>query len=80
MADIVNGGITYSMGTIYGSTVYYACDNGYEVTGVASRVCLATGSWSDTQPVCTILGNKYKIYIESAGTHATGIRILAVIQ
>ncbi|XP_060565067.1 fibropellin-1-like isoform X2 [Ruditapes philippinarum] len=55
VADIVNGGISYSVGTIYGSTVYYVCDNGYEVTGVASRVCLATGSWSDNQPVCTIL-------------------------
>ncbi|XP_053397800.1 neurogenic locus notch homolog protein 1-like isoform X1 [Mercenaria mercenaria] len=55
VADIVNGGISYSDGTIYGSTVYYSCNNGYEVTGVASRVCLATGEWSDSQPVCTIL-------------------------
>lgn len=56
VANIVNGAISYSSGTIYGSTVTYSCSDGYEVTGVSSRVCQSSGSWSDSQPECTILG------------------------
>ncbi|KAL4232596.1 hypothetical protein ACF0H5_007286 [Mactra antiquata] len=55
VANISNGDISYSTGTIYGSTVTYSCVDGYEVSGVGTRVCQATGDWSDNQPSCAIL-------------------------
>ncbi|WAR08657.1 CSMD3-like protein [Mya arenaria] len=60
VASIQNGAATYDPGTLYGSTVFYTCDaaNGYGITGVSSRVCLATGSWSGSQPSCNLLVTK----------------------
>ncbi|KAK3858013.1 hypothetical protein Pcinc_035767 [Petrolisthes cinctipes] len=35
-----------------GSHVTYKCDRGYVVEGLASRVCLANGTWSGLAPKC----------------------------
>ncbi|XP_066268441.1 P-selectin-like [Branchiostoma lanceolatum] len=43
---VVNGGRTY------GDTATYTCDAGYRLTGTGTRVCLATGVWSDSVPHC----------------------------
>lgn len=55
VALVTNGDVSYSNGTLYGSTVHYTCHDGYEVSGMSTRVCQPAGTWSDTQPVCTIL-------------------------
>ncbi|XP_052811571.1 neurogenic locus notch homolog protein 1-like [Mya arenaria] len=55
VANITNGLALYSPGTLYGATVIYTCNDGYEVTGDTSRACLADGTWGGSQPSCTIL-------------------------
>ena len=56
VANLSHGSVRYSPNTMYGATVYYTCDDGYEVTGLETRVCLDTGLWSGSQSSCTILG------------------------
>ncbi|CAH1248686.1 CSMD3 [Branchiostoma lanceolatum] len=41
-----------SGGRKYGDTATYTCDVGYRLDGSHTRVCLATGAWSDTAPQC----------------------------
>lgn len=48
---IVNGGIM-SSNFSYGAVIQYACDNGYQVQGMATRTCKADGTWSKEVPVC----------------------------
>ena len=38
--------------TVFNSTVTYSCNIGYELDGNQSRTCLASGNWSDNQPIC----------------------------
>ena len=49
--EIPNGVVTVT-NTHQGSTVRYACDNGYTLVGPATRECLITGTWSGHTPVC----------------------------
>ncbi|KAH3889331.1 hypothetical protein DPMN_013385 [Dreissena polymorpha] len=57
VANITQGTLTYSPANSkqYGSTVFYDCNDGYEIKEVSSRVCEANGLWSGTQPSCAIL-------------------------
>ena len=56
VANLSHGSAQHVPNTMYGATVYYTCDDGYEVTGLETRVCLDTGLWSGSQSSCTILG------------------------
>lgn len=38
--------------TTFNATARYVCDQDYTIVGNDSRVCLANGSWSDTEPKC----------------------------
>lgn len=42
-----------SSSTTYGSKVTFSCDDGYELNGQATIVCLPTGNWSATFPSCS---------------------------
>lgn len=65
VANLSNGYVQYSPDTLYGATIYYYCNDGYEVTGLETRVCLYTGEWSDSQPACTILGEVLVIHVHT---------------
>ena len=47
----VNGLVAYS-DTTFSSTATYSCSTGYTLDGVAMRNCLASGTWSGSQPMC----------------------------
>lgn len=47
------GTIKYLKNTTYlGSEVTYSCTNTHRLNGIAKRVCLETGQWSDSSPKC----------------------------
>ncbi len=46
-----NGLVTVS-GVSPGSSAHYRCNTGFELVGVASRICLQSGQWSGSAPSC----------------------------
>ena len=48
-----NGNVSTVGGTRFGATASYSCRVGYALTGVATRTCQASGSWSGSAPVCS---------------------------
>ena len=49
--ELENGVVTVN-GIHQGSTVHYACNDGYTLIGPATRECLITGEFSEHTPVC----------------------------
>ena len=39
-------------GTLYGDSIQFVCDAGYELHGNKSAECLDTGKWSTNVPTC----------------------------
>ena len=39
-------------GTLYGASIQFVCDAGYELNGNKTAKCLATGKWSTEVPTC----------------------------
>lgn len=58
LSDPANGDVVYTGGTTYGAIASYTCLAGYTLSHNNNRECLATGSWSYTQPTCNA-GGKY---------------------
>lgn len=53
LTQIPYGTIKYLQNSTHlGSEVTYACSNTHKLTGVAKRVCLESGLWSDLSPKC----------------------------
>lgn len=48
----VNGVVRLS-GKTFGSTASYSCNNGLVLIGNQMRSCLATGTWSGSEPTCS---------------------------
>ena len=46
-----NGSTTVTSDAI-GLIAEHFCDEGFNLTGVSQRECLADGSWSDSLPTC----------------------------
>lgn len=38
--------------TTFRSAVFYSCNDGYSIVGSETRVCTASGEWSDFIPSC----------------------------
>ena len=38
--------------TLYGASIQFVCDAGYELNGTKTADCLATGNWSTEVPTC----------------------------
>ena len=51
LTDPSNGQVFLAT-TILGSVATYTCEDGYMLMGIAMRECLASGSWSQQEPVC----------------------------
>ena len=50
-----NGEVSVEGGS-FGDTAVYSCNPGFTLEGSATRVCMASGQWSDTPPTCTGIG------------------------
>ena len=42
----------------FGASVYYECNEGFQLVGTASRVCQNTGLWSGLLPTCAPIGEQ----------------------
>lgn len=62
ITDLENVNIEYSSGTFVYSTATFTCDTGYQLQGDNSTTCLSSGSWSEYDANCTIIGNKYTFF------------------
>ena len=47
-----NGQVTHPAGTTFGQTATYSCNTGYDLVGVNTRTCQATGVWFGSAPTC----------------------------
>ena len=47
-----NGQVSHTGRTTYRQTATYSCDTGYNLVGVSTRTCQATGVWSGSVPTC----------------------------
>jgi hypothetical protein len=48
-------GMVYASNTTYQSQANFTCEDGYNLIGVPSALCLANGSWSEAMPHCKIV-------------------------
>ena len=47
-----NGTVDLSGGTVYQSIAYYSCNIRHKLSGAATRICQADGTWSGNPPTC----------------------------
>ena len=52
LGDPANGLVSIST-TTYNSVATYSCNIGHNLIGDDMRMCLETGSWSNSEPTCT---------------------------
>ena len=52
LTNPANGQVNQTAGTTFGRTATYSCNTGYNLVGVSTRTCQATGSWSGSAPTC----------------------------
>ncbi|XP_032808661.2 CUB and sushi domain-containing protein 3-like isoform X1 [Petromyzon marinus] len=49
------GSILHSDGVVFSSSVTYACWDGYQMSGLSTRLCSANATWTGVLPVCTVI-------------------------
>ena len=47
-----------------GSIMHYTCNDGFTLVGAASLVCLTSGEWNDSSPMCYKKGILYEKFHE----------------
>ena len=47
-----NGQVDLTSGTTFGLNATYSCNTGYNLVGVITRTCQATGEWPNSAPTC----------------------------
>lgn len=55
-------GTIHATGQSYKSHANFSCETGYKLSGAASVVCLANGSWSGDIPKCTGKPFEFALY------------------
>ncbi|XP_071947327.1 uncharacterized protein [Antedon mediterranea] len=50
--NIQNGGIIADENILYGSSIYYTCNEGFYLAGPNRRTCLVSGEFSYYEPIC----------------------------
>ncbi|XP_065841870.1 CUB and sushi domain-containing protein 1-like [Oscarella lobularis] len=50
----VSNGVRTGNGTLYASVVKFGCKTGYKLYGSSSRTCQNDGTWSGSQPTCSL--------------------------
>ncbi|XP_078449693.1 CUB and sushi domain-containing protein 3 isoform X2 [Lampetra fluviatilis] len=63
------GSILHSDGVVFSSSVTYACWDGYQMSGLSTRLCSANATWTGVLPNCTVFN------CGEPGSVANGVRI-----
>ncbi|EDL30240.1 mCG115553, partial [Mus musculus] len=64
-----NARVVFSDGLVFSSSVVYECREGYYATGLLSRHCSVNGTWTGSDPECTVIN------CGDPGIPANGIRL-----
>ena len=52
VADLINGQVNTSNGTIFGSVAIYTCNSGYRLSHQQVVMCGGNGMWFPASPTC----------------------------
>ncbi|XP_051688009.2 CUB and sushi domain-containing protein 2 isoform X6 [Oryctolagus cuniculus] len=64
-----NARVTFSDGLVFSSSIVYECREGYYATGLLSRHCSVNGTWTGSDPECTVIN------CGDPGIPANGLRL-----
>ncbi|KAK1340237.1 hypothetical protein QTO34_018803 [Cnephaeus nilssonii] len=64
-----NARVMFSDGLVFSSSIVYECREGYYATGLLSRHCSVNGTWTGSDPECTV------IKCGDPGVPANGLRL-----
>ncbi|KAG8506888.1 CUB and sushi domain-containing protein 2 [Galemys pyrenaicus] len=64
-----NARVLFSDGLVFSSSIVYECREGYYATGLLSRHCSVNGTWTGSDPECTVIN------CGDPGTPANGLRL-----
>ncbi|XP_023614240.1 CUB and sushi domain-containing protein 2 [Myotis lucifugus] len=64
-----NARVVFSDGLVFSSSIVYECREGYYATGLLSRHCSVNGTWTGSDPECTV------IKCGDPGVPANGLRL-----
>ncbi|EDL80492.1 rCG30855 [Rattus norvegicus] len=64
-----NARVVFSDGLVFSSSIVYECREGYYSTGLLSRHCSVNGTWTGSDPECTVIN------CGDPGIPANGIRL-----
>ncbi|KAH0503264.1 CUB and sushi domain-containing protein 2 [Microtus ochrogaster] len=64
-----NARVVFSDGLVFSSSIVYECREGYYATGLLSRHCSVNGTWTGSDPECTVIN------CGDPGIPANGIRL-----
>ncbi|XP_038062005.1 mannan-binding lectin serine protease 1-like [Patiria miniata] len=53
--DVPANGVVSVSNTTMGHNATFSCERGFRLVGPAQRTCLASGQWSDSNPVCEVV-------------------------
>ena len=52
LTNPANGQVSHTAGTTFGQIATYSWNTGYDLVGDNTRMCQATGVWSENVPIC----------------------------
>ena len=61
LPEPTHGHVHYSHGHHFESIATYSCDIHFELSSPKTRVCQASGQWSDCAPTCEPIGKPYQM-------------------
>ena len=58
LASPADGSVITPTGTEFGDIATYSCNMGYNLNGVETVTCQADATWTQTPPICDIVGKR----------------------